>query len=101
MSLPSLAVHPSLASASRARAVASRLGASPIVAPAVLLALGVLASYLTLTVDLDLHIPGHSILRAVVPLPVGLGILGAEVANGRAQVVVHGGPVSESGKAAT
>ncbi len=41
----------------------------------VLLALGAAAAYLTLAVDLDLHTPGHAILRCVGPLALGLALV--------------------------
>lgn len=75
MTLPSLPSHAPLAASSRLSAAAARLAASPAAETAVLAALGVSAALLTLFVDLDVHVPGHAILRCVVPLALGLALV--------------------------
>lgn len=90
MPLPSLPSHPSLAGSSRLGAVAARLAASPLAETALLVSFGIGAAFLTLYVDLDLRVPGHSILRVVVPLALGLALVprrGAGTVMGGAALV--------------
>ena len=96
LSLPSLPPNASLADSSRLRAVAGRLGASPWAETSVLAFLGVSAAMLTLEVDLDLHIPGHAILRCIVPIALGLALVPRKFAGtvmggaALATVLAHG-----------
>jgi hypothetical protein len=75
MPLPSLSPHAPLAESSRVGSAAARLAASPLAEIALLLLLGAASSYLTLSIDMDLRIPGHSIVRAVFPLALGLALV--------------------------
>jgi hypothetical protein len=67
--------HAALTASTRLRAATAFLGASPLAGTAVLLLLGFAAAFLTLAVDFDVGIPGHAILRAVVPLALGLALV--------------------------
>jgi hypothetical protein len=67
-----LAIHRGLRAQSRFRQItAERLGSSDII---ILAAAGVLAGAATTWFDLNLRIPGHAILRTVVPLAIGLAL---------------------------
>lgn len=71
----SLPLQDSLARWSRLRAAAASLGAAPLAQNAILVGCGAGAALLTLLVDLDVHLPGHAILRCVAPLALGLAIV--------------------------
>jgi hypothetical protein len=75
VNFPALPRSESLAASSRLSAAAVRLSGVPAAEAALLAALGVASALLTTMVDLDLHLPGHSILRCVLPVALGLALV--------------------------
>jgi hypothetical protein len=71
----SLPLHEPLAASSRVSGVAEPLRSAPLAEAGLLSLLGVGAALLTMNVDLDLKIPGHAILRCVLPIALGLALV--------------------------
>ena len=69
------AANSALAAATRMPGAAALLADRPAAALALLAALGTGAALLTAGVDLDLRVPGHSILKGVLPLALGLALV--------------------------
>jgi len=75
VALRALPAHAPLAASSRVGFVAERIGASPMASIAILALLGTAAAFLTTSVDLDLKIPGHAILKCVFPIALGFALV--------------------------
>lgn len=69
-----LSIHPGLAGNSRLLPLAREGQSSQMAAMAVLLGAGVTAALATVFLDFSLRIPGHSILRVVFPMALGLSL---------------------------
>jgi hypothetical protein len=70
-----LAFHPTLAERSRLIALAPHRAAVHLWELAVLAGCGLLAAGATVFLDFNLRIPGHSILRAILPMSLGLALV--------------------------
>ena len=70
-----LPIHGAMAAASRLEGAAGAIRAAPWAEASVLVLLGAAAAFLTLNVDLDLRVPGHAILRCVLPFSLGLALV--------------------------
>lgn len=75
MTSPSFAPHPGLATNSRLQALTSTADRPTAIEFAGLVFAGGVAAALTTFVDLSLRIPGPAILRAVLPMTIGLALV--------------------------
>jgi len=91
------APNPPHVATTRLTILAARSGRAVWTDVLLLLAFGVGAAALTLFVDLGIRVPGHAILRAVVPIALGIAVVPRRHAGTVAGVGAFGGAVAMGG----